>query len=310
MEVMLKNPDLSDFFAEYNNLLNIQDSLIVTIDRISDLKDNLINQKETLALKRDDAAALKQYQQSQRTTAETTKKEKANLLTVTRGEEARYQKLLTETRKSAAEIRSRIFQLLGGGELTFETAYQFAKLAEGATGIRAAFILAVLDRESALGRNVGQCDYQTAMHPTRDIPHFLKIIEKLGLSPTSLKVSCANSDGAYGGAMGPAQFIPSTWSIYESRISTVTGNNPSSPWRHEDAFVATGLYLSDAYNSTACVQYATDYKHLVDSLTLQTRCAAAKYYAGSRWFTYRFAYGDPVVERAARFQSDIDVLNS
>jgi hypothetical protein len=42
---------------------------------------------------------------------------------------------------------------------------------------------------------------------------------------------------------------------------------------------------------------------------LRERCAAAKYYAGSRWYTYRFAYGEPVIDRAERFEADIAVLN-
>jgi len=43
---------------------------------------------------------------------------------------------------------------------------------------------------------------------------------------------------------------------------------------------------------------------------LQERCAAAKYYAGSRWFTYRFAYGDRVLTLAKQFEEDIAILNS
>jgi len=309
VEILFRNPKLSDFFGDINNLIDVQDSISITINRITDLKNELLDTKELLSLKRDDAAALRQYQDSQKITLNRTKEEKSDLLTATKGEEAKYKEILQETKKTAAEIRSQIFKLLGGGELSFEQAYSLAKLAEGSTGVRAALIMAVLDRESALGRNVGRCSYHTAMHPRRDIPHFLEITKKLNINPESIQVSCPNSDGVYGGAMGPAQFIPSTWVLYEKGIASVTGNNPPSPWRNADAFVATGLYLKDSLESSGCINYAEKYDHILPYKTLQERCAAAKYYAGSRWFTYRFAYGDPVVQHANEFQKDIDILN-
>ncbi len=321
MEVLLQNPKLSDFFGNINDLFTIQDSLRVSIDNLAKLHDDLMTQKEILAMQKSDAESLREYQMRQITQVAEAKGEKDNLLKVTKGKESAYQKLLAVTKKTAAEIRSRIFELLGGGQLTFEKAYEFAKFAEQSTGIRAALILSVLDGESSLGRNVGKCRYdvnpyypgrasnKTTMHPTRDIPKFLSITKKLGLDPATTLVSCPiPSDGAYGGAMGPAQFIPSTWVLYENSISKITGNKPSSPWKNSDAFVATALYLKDAYNSSSCRKYSKE----IPSQTkiLLERCAAAKYYAGGGWYNFRWAYGEPVRERADSFQKDIDVLNS
>ncbi len=312
MEVLLSNNRLSDFFGNLNNITLLQDNIRIALDEIVQLRQQLLEQKQQLSTEKSDAENLIAIQQSQKSGLQSTQQQKSTLLKVTKGKESEYQKILTKTKATAAQIRSRIFELLGGGELTFVKAYEYAKLAEGATGVRAALTLAILDRESKLGKNVGRCSYKTAMHPTRDTPYFLELLGKLGIDPTSQSayVSCANSHGAYGGAMGPAQFIPSTWKLYSAAISKVTGNTPANPWNNSDAFVATGLYMQDLLASQSCVSYANANKNTVPYQTLLERCAAAKYYSGGSWYTYRFWYGQPVVDRANEFQEDIDTLNA
>jgi len=310
LAILMANSKLSDFFGNITNVILVQRNVQVALDEIIKLRQNLIEQKQELDSEKTDAENLRLVQSAQQKNAQIAQQKKNTILTKTKGKESEYQKLLKKTQLTASQIRSRIFELLGGGELTFEKAYEYARIAENATGVRSALILAILDRESLLGKNVGRCNYQKAMHPTRDIPYFLELLGKLNIDPGSdfAKVSCANQHGAYGGAMGPAQFIPSTWKLYADKITAVTGNNPPNPWNNSDAFSATGVYMKDLLSSASCQKYANDNKNLTSYQTLLERCAAAKYYSGGNWYTYRFWYGNPVVTRANEFEGDIAVL--
>lgn len=151
-----------------------------------------------------------------------------------------------------------------------------------------------------MGKNVGKCDYTTAMNP-KEFAAFLGIIASLNLENNLknglIKVSCPNSDGAYGGAMGPAQFMPSTWNLYANAIISLTGSNPPSPWSNADAFMATALYLKNAGAGAGAT-------------LAQQKQAAAKYYAGSRWRNYLSTYGARVIAAAQDFEEDIAILNS
>ncbi|MBI2633714.1 MAG: lytic murein transglycosylase [Parcubacteria group bacterium] len=294
LEVLMANAALSDFFSEVSAQDAIQMETQRKLDEVRRLRAALEEQREELVGEREDQQALYQIQDFQRKDLNNDKAAKDQLLAVTKGKESAYQDLLRQSQKSAAEIRSKLYRLLGGGEINFGDAVRYAEFAASATGVRPALLLAVLDKESALGRNVGRCSWKTAMHPRRDQPAYLEITAELGMDPDSMLVSCPIlSDGSYGGAMGPAQFLPSTWNLYKERIRKIVGRTPS-PWNPQDAFIASALYLADA------------------GATRQTfeaeRQAAAKYYAGSRWKLYLRSYGARVMELAQDYQSQIEIL--
>ena len=132
---------------------------------------------------------------------------------------------------------------------------------------------------------------------------FLALMATLGLDPAKTPVSCPiTSDGAYGGAMGPAQFMPTTWDLYKDVVSQITGNRPSSPFNNADAFTATALYLKDGLSGC---------RASFSSIFQQENCAAAKYYAGNSWRSYMSVgrYGYRVADRATGFEADIEVLS-
>jgi len=158
-------------------------------------------------------------------------------------------------------------------------------------------LLGIITEESNLGENVGTGNWRTDMHPTRDQPVFATIVAELGLDPDKMPVSKKPWYG-WGGAMGPAQFIPSTWILYKDRIADLTGHNPPNPWDPYDAFMASGILLKD--NGGAGGNAAKE------------RLAALRYLAGWTNATkkaYAF-YGDDVMALAAKYQQQIDILQN
>jgi membrane-bound lytic murein transglycosylase B len=300
LETFLQNPQLSNLWDDTENISLFEANLDAEVAQLNTLTGQLQGQSQQLAASQTAEATAEAYAASQAQQVAASKTQENQLLAATQSDEAAKQTLVTQTKATAAQIRNQIFQLLGGGSLTFEQAYQYAQVASQATGVDDAIILAVLDRESALGQNVGQCSYKTAMSPA-NIPIFLQITSQLGLDPTQMLVSCANADGVYGGAMGPAQFEPSTWELYVSSIAAITGDNPPSPWSNADAFVATALYLKGAMQGCEAVYTA--------QLDID-RCTAAKYYAGGNWKNYLWTYGEAIVEQEQTFEQDIATITT
>src|ERR1700685_2979660 len=96
--------------------------------------------------------------------------------------------------------------------------------------------------------------------------------------------------------MGPAQFIPSTWMLYQARIAQASGQNPPNPWDPRTATFATALYMSDL---GADVQTPA-----------AEREAALKYLAGSHWQGAAYAfYGEAVMNYTQQYEGQINQIN-
>ncbi len=72
------------------------------------------------------------------------------------------------------------------------------------------------------------------------------IVNVLNFDLYSVPMSCPDRSGgdsnSHGGAIGPAQFIPTTWNDYAGRVKVLTGAE-ANPWSEEDAYLAGALYL-------------------------------------------------------------------
>ncbi len=294
-EVLLSNKPISKFFEDADSFASINTALKQSFDDLEITKVETNAQKEALEDKRTEELQLRTLQLLEQKKIEKDEAEKKKILSESRGIEKNYQALLKETQKSAAAIRSALFSLQGSSAISFEKALDYANIASAKTGVRPAIILGIIAEESNLGQNVGTGSWRVDMKNPRDTEPFKDITSRLGLDPDKMPVSKKPWYG-WGGAMGPAQFIPSTWILYEKKIAAATGHALPNPWDPYDAFMASAILMKE--NGAAKGTRAAE------------RLAALRYLAG--WTNankreYAF-YGDDVMELADKYQKQIDIL--
>jgi peptidoglycan hydrolase CwlO-like protein len=294
LEIVLTKENLSDFFSEIQSLENLQLGIQKSLEKIRILKEELKVRKAELEEQKNEMIALKAIQEIQKHSIEKKQKEHQKLLDETKGQEYLYQRLIKNKQMDVNTVRSQLYILQGmGGSLSFENALSIAEFASSVTGVRPAFLLAVLSKESGWGANVGTGTWRVDMKPNQHSA-YLAICEKLGFNSDMMPVSRKAWYG-WGGAMGPAQFLPRTWLGYESRIAAITGHSPPSPWDMDDAFVASALYLANA--GATSQTYKAEHK------------AYMIYLAGSNWRKhYLQFYGDRVMDLAAVIQEQINLI--
>lgn len=304
---LLDSDNLFDAMDTVRQYAEVADRLNVAVGEAKAITEELAEEDRSLSDIADESRNLLNIQALQQTALSETQAEQRGLLAQSKGKEWAYAADVKEQKAEAAKIRTRIYQLLDTGSvrITFGEAVTKATWVAGVTGIDPAFLLSVLTQESNLGANVGTCNrvqdpptkgWKTVMKPTRDQQPFVQIMEALGRSTEGTPISCPMRDKAgnqigWGGAMGPAQFIPSTWIGYAGKITAITGK-ASDPWNITDAFLAAALKLThDGADGTENGNWT----------------AAMLYFSGSTNLAYRF-YGDQVVTRAKQYQRDIDAL--
>jgi len=307
--IILLEGNLSDFFGNLAYLDNLNSKVSDLLDSTKNLKLYLQGQQVKMNDNVDQLQRTIALQTLQKKQNEQNQQQQNQYLKLT---EAQYQQQLKdkqEAEQKSAKIKAMLFQVIGVAKApTFGEALDMAKSVGALVGVRPAFLLAIISQESAIGRNVGQCvltDTATGngkkistgaaiirvMKPTRDVQPFIQITSALGRDPYNTPVSCwisayvSGQPTGWGGAMGPAQFIASTWNLFTDRLKTLLGK-PGDPWAIKDSFTASALYLSDLGASS--------------QTSAKESSAASRYYGGSS------AYARSVMSRASCIQTFVD----
>jgi peptidoglycan hydrolase CwlO-like protein len=291
-ELILGNKNFSDYFFQSESVEAFEGQTKDIFDQLVSLQQDLEKEKEALMEKRAEQENYRYIQIDQERSLDSERQMKDLLAKKTKNEK---DSLQAETEKLQTELNA--IQSLGE-PIAIDEAVKSAKYASGLTGVAPELLLGVLRVESGLGTNVGGGRYKTDMNPSQ-WETFKGICKELGLNPDKMPVSrrvCYNKGskdgcGGWGGAMGPAQFMPSTWMGYKSKVEKTAGKSPASPWDIKDSLVAMGLKLA-----------------AIDGVTRGDRKAWAKaagtYLAGSNWESYPW-YSDRVLFYADGFKKII-----
>ena len=305
-ELLLDNTGFNQFYTQLSNYQQLQQNISDLASAVTAQTQKLQGEQAQLTDQQDQQNNFLAIQNLQNQQLQQNISDQNTLLKQTQGKESEYQAAITFTKQQAAALQSRLYELPGTGSsnITFGQALAIAQSASSMTGVRAAFLLAILTQESNLGKNVGTCNrpgdppsksWKVIMKPDRDQQPFVAITASLGLDPNVTPVSCPMHDKngnqiGWGGAMGPAQFIPSTWIGYESQVTAITGAQ-ANPFDIRDAFIAAAIKLKAGGAGTQAGEWA----------------AAMRYFSGGTNPAYSF-YGDSVVATAAKYQTDINNL--
>lgn len=309
LKILFSSASLADFFVALEQDLILNRQLSQKMTKKKEIVKTIQDKLARLQDKKSDLKNLLTIQTLEEGEISEVKKDKEVLLQKTLGREAEYQKIVTNQKKTANEIRNRLYELAAVKAITFGEAVKIAEWVTSKIKIRPALLLSVITQESNLGKNVGTCNrpndppeksWKAVMKPERDQEPYIAITKELGLDPDIQPVSCPMKDSkgkqiGWGGALGPAQFIPSTWQGYKGKVKNFTGQSIANPWDVRDAFVAAALLL--AANGATSQDEKGEWK------------AAMIYFSGSTNTRFRF-YGDKVVERAARYEEDIKNMGS
>ena len=304
VHLILSDASISNFYSDLESYASIKQAVKASADIIRGIKSDTEIVKKDLEKKQNaETDAKVELENAQKKVAQS-EAEKKQLLAISKEKEQAYQKLAAEKKSRADKIRAALFALRDTKAIPFGTALEYAKAAESKTGVRPAFLLAIITQETNLGANIGTCNrpddppsknWKAVMKPDRDQAPFERITAALGLNPYLMPVSCPWK-GGWGGAMGPSQFIPSTWELYADKIASALGiSGMPNPWEPKDAFFASAIYLGELGADNG--GYTAE------------RTAALKYYAGSNWNKKANAfYGNNVMKKAISIQADIDLL--
>lgn len=319
--LLLSAQELSDLIVDIDSISVVNQGLQDLFAELRAVKGETEKEKMALDEKKNKELDAKYEVEVKKKAIAVNEAEKKKLLTLTKKDESNYQQVLSERQRQAEVIRSALFDLRDAGGISFAKALEYANYASQKTGVRAAMVLAILSQESDLGKNIGSCYvsdlttgngvgkntgslFEQVMKAPRDTVPFGEITKALGLTWATTPVSCPLGakyvyGRGFGGALGPSQFIPSTWQLFVPRLKASLGVSTPNPWDPKHAVMATSMYISDLGASSQT--YTGE------------RNAACKYYSGRACDAQKPSntfYGNSVLAKAEKFQTDINFLNN
>lgn len=117
--ILMKNPSLSDYFDQEEYALAVNNKLVGLVDGLKKTETELNGQKQNLEVKKTDLESLKQELAAQKNSVTQVQQDKANILKVTKGQEAAYQKMLVDVENKESlffsQLRELETQIIQGG---------------------------------------------------------------------------------------------------------------------------------------------------------------------------------------------------
>ena len=298
---------LSDFFIQVENYREVYLALGETTLQFERIRKDLEGKQEVLKGQKESQENQRGIRNLQVQNIKENRVEKNTILQVKKDAEEKQIASVTQREQEANRIRTALFRLRQSGPIPFAVALEYAEFAEKATGVRAAFVLGIITQETLLGEFQSNGNWMIDMNPAWR-PLFKQLTTDLGLDPDKTPVSKDPGFG-WGGALGPAQFIPPTWAAYggykkignrwvysrgRDRVAEALGiRSQSSPFIPSHAFLASAMLLKD--NGAASSEY----------------CAALRYYSGTCNANSNTAfYPRSVLDHTRRIQKDIGFLKS
>lgn len=292
LEVLVTRDNISDFFNEVGAVETVQDEILKTVVNLKQERKDLADRTQELAEQQQTYEELISMRYEQNATLENLKAQKNEILEITNGEEAKYQSLMAGSRNLLPSLRAELRDLQSLGQnIKFDDAISAARYVGEVTGVRPAFLLGVLRVESGLGTNVGGGNYAVDMNPSQRAT-FEAIAAELGYDPNTMPVSKKpTAYSGWGGAMGPAQMMPTTWMSYRDQVTSITKNSPADPWDLTDSIAAMAVKLSQVPGVTSGDRSA-EYE------------AAGRYLAGGNWQRFPF-YPNKVLYYADLYEKEL-----
>ena len=257
MTVLDSNKGLKDYIKSRDSMEDLQRRILESLNELKERRRELEKRKE-------EKSEVKNVLDSQKSGLEQERVKKSWLLSEKNKDINQHDSKIQGIQRKIDKLNSALSSFLGK---SFDTddIVEAVKFASKRTGVRKEFLMAMLDKETDLGRFTGGCTYKKSKMGDRNAKIFKRVCKDLGYDYKKKKVSCALSYGI-GGAMGVAQFMPTTWVGYEKQISRYTGHNPPDPWSLTDGVMGMAAKLKNAGGDKKSGEFN----------------AAAIYYCGSR----------------------------